>query len=147
MKNVFIFTLALLGTALISCESQKDQPSCDDPVSFVYDVPFELCQGNTAYWAENDEFSIVFQEVVSDSRCAVDVACIWAGRAEVALRFNNFDQAYTDTLALGDFTGSTLTDQVEFAGRTIRLMVVSPDNLAGQIIPQNDYKVTMVVTE
>jgi hypothetical protein len=64
---------------------------------------------------------------------------------EVALRFNNFDQEYNDTLALGDFTGSTLDDQVEFAGRTIRLLTVSPENLAGQTIPQNEYKITMVV--
>lgn len=145
MKNTFIYLMALLATSLVSCESQKEQPTCDEPVSFVYNSPFELCQGNTAYWAENDEFSIVFKEVTSDSRCAVDVDCVWAGRAEVALRFNNFDQVFNDTLAFGDFTGSIHTDQVEFAGRTIRLLAVSPDNLAGQTIPQNEYKVTLAV--
>lgn len=146
MKNYIIYTLALLGTALVSCENQKAQPSCDDPVSFVYDVPFELCQGNTAYWAENDEFSIVFKEVTADSRCPSDgnINCIWSGRVEVSLRFNNFDQVFNDTIANGEITDPY---QTEFAGRTIRLVGISPETMSAQPIPQNEYRVTLVVTE
>lgn len=147
MKNVFFYALALLSLALTSCEDQEQQQSCDDPVSFVYDVPFTLCQGNTAFWAENDEFSIVFKEVLSDSRCPSNADCVWAGRVDVEVRLNNLDQAATDTLAIGDISGSPNADVITFAGRTIRLLAVTPENLAGQTIPQNDYKVTLVVEE
>ena len=144
MKNYCFLALVLLATALVSCKNQNVQSSCDEPVSFVYNEPFELCQGNTAYWAENNEFSIVFKEVTADSRCPFDVNvnCIWSGRVEVSLRFNNIDQVFNDTIANGDITDPY---QTEFAGRTIRLLGVSPESTLYQTIPQNEYKITLVV--
>ena len=46
---------------------------------------FELAVHQTAQMtAEN--ISVTFQEVLEDSRCPVDVTCIWAGLAKVSLQ-------------------------------------------------------------
>jgi len=46
---------------------------------------FELAVHQTAQIrAEN--ISVTFQQVLEDSRCPIDVTCIWAGIAEVSLR-------------------------------------------------------------
>ncbi len=33
-----------------------------------------------------EDISVTFQQVLEDSRCPIDVTCIWAGLAEVSLR-------------------------------------------------------------
>jgi len=46
---------------------------------------FELAVHQTAQISA-EKISVTFQEVLEDSRCPVDVTCIWAGLAEVSLQ-------------------------------------------------------------
>ena len=46
---------------------------------------FELAVHQTAQITA-EKISVTFQEVLEDSRCPVDVTCIWAGLAEESLR-------------------------------------------------------------
>ncbi len=144
MKHPALFTLALTVLSLVACKDEGN-PSCDDPVPFSINTPFDLCYGNTAYWEENNELTVTFKEVLTDNRCPEDATCIIGGGVAVELRFDNFDQAMTDTLALGEPVLLGHPDQVVFAGRTYRLLDVLPHPNTTQSIPLEAYKVRLVV--
>lgn len=86
----------------------------------------------------NVEVYITPLEVVSDSRCPVDVTCIWAG--EVKLKVKLEKAGITDTIEI------TLNKPVEFAGYEVTLKEVAPIKKAEEIIINTEYRFTFVVT-
>jgi len=74
------------------------------------------------------------KEIVSDSRCPLDVQCVWAGTVEVRTQvsFKSFQSEKTfmlgDPQNVGDFV-VTLTD-------------ITPNATAGKIIPVSSYQFT-----
>ncbi|AVR44924.1 hypothetical protein C7S20_06375 [Christiangramia fulva] len=66
----------------------------------------ELCLGGKLAF---EDYSIVFCEVISDSRCSKGVNCIWAGEAKVKLEFFKGNRS----LGTGIFT-SAGTSLAEF---------------------------------
>ncbi|HRH25552.1 MAG TPA: hypothetical protein PLD99_01185 [Parcubacteria group bacterium] len=82
--------------------------------------------------------SIKPTEVVQDSRCPVNVNCIWAGTLKVKVEVYSGLGASTPTIELG---GSITTEAEE-----IKLVSVSPEKMQGETLA-NDYKFVFEVTK
>ena len=78
-------------------------------------------------------------EVVGDSRCPADVACIWAGT--VTLKANLEIRGTVEIAVL------TLGSPVTFAGKRVTLIGVTPGTHSGKTILPRDYRFEFSVTE
>jgi len=87
--------------------------------------------------------TVSFTEVLSDSRCAVDATCVWAGSGRVALNLSSNGQnvsIFVDSNDLNDFTST-----VEAFGLVIRLENLDPLPQLGEVINQTDYNVLLEI--
>lgn len=82
---------------------------------------------------------IVPQEVLEDSRCAVDVQCIWAGRVRLSARVESDAQSTTTEFVLGE-------PRVVY-GRTIILVDVLPPKKEATTPRANEYSFVFSVEE
>ncbi len=100
---------------------------------------FELAVHQTAQMtAEN--ISVTFQEVLEDSRCPVDVTCIWAGLAKVSLQISVSGQEREISLSTSPPENSAV-----FENYTFWLISVRPVPRSDQNIDSSAYFVTVRV--
>ena len=78
MKKASSMVLAAL---LAACAATTE------PGSASLDRDFQVREGEQVA-VDGDRLTIRFQDVTEDSRCAVDVQCVWAGEAVVVLRLS-----------------------------------------------------------
>ncbi|MFA6446059.1 MAG: hypothetical protein WCW14_02300 [Candidatus Paceibacterota bacterium] len=78
-------------------------------------------------------------EVISDSRCAVGVTCVWAGTVSLKVTLQNGNKFEEAVLTLGQGYNS-------FGGLITTLTKVSPQKVAGKTILSSDYIFTLFVT-
>jgi hypothetical protein len=82
-----------------------------------------------------------FAQVVSDSRCPVDVQCVWAGDAVVALRASGAN----DSASLRLHTGGPRT--APFGTWELELVELRPLPRDGIALTQADYEVVLRLKE
>jgi hypothetical protein len=70
--------------------------------------------------------------VVEDSRCPVNVECLWAGRLVVSTRIDGPDWSETVPLVLGE--------PYLARGTTITLTAAHPDKVSERQIPPREYR-------
>ncbi len=100
---------------------------------------FELAVHQTAQiTAEN--ISVTFQEVLEDSRCPVDVTCIWAGLAKVSLQVVVSGQERELSLSTSPPENSAV-----FENYTFWLILVRPVPRSDQTMDRSAYVVTVMV--
>jgi hypothetical protein len=85
-------------------------------------------------------FKVKFVNVTEDSRCPIDVTCIWAGEAKVSLIFES-------NLATQSKIISTLDTAPTFAGYTVSLLEITPQKKANSTIDSDDYGIKVRVTK
>jgi hypothetical protein len=99
-------------------------------------------------WAELPDAGLEIRliEVADDSRCPVDVTCVWAGDAVTAIEVVHAGVEYAFGLHVnpGEATGP---GQVEVAGYRIELESLAPAPKSGLPIPQAEYRAGFRVTE
>ena len=120
----------LLVAFLTGCSSSPSAPG-DVPVG----REFVLKPGESAT-VEGTDLRITFQSVVEDSRCPVDVTCVHAGDAVVAL-------------AVGDHPlqlRSNSEPEEVVGGHILRLERVDPKAYSDRTIPPGDYRAVLKVT-
>ena len=100
---------------------------------------FELAVHQTAQITA-EKISVTFQEVLEDSRCPVDVTCIWAGLAEVSLQVTVSGQERELSLSTSPPENSAV-----FEHYTFWLISVRPVPRANQNIVRSAYFVTLRV--
>jgi len=101
---------------------------------------FELAVHQTAQiTAEN--ISVTFQQVLEDSRCPIDVTCIWAGLAEVSLRVAVSGHERELSLSTSPTDNSAV-----FENYTFWLIRVRPVPRANQDMDSSAYFVTVMVS-
>ena len=83
------------------------------------------------------DVSITPLEIVSDSRCPIDVQCIWAGTVELKAKIESALGESTMTLTLG----KSVTTEAE----EITLTLVTPGKSAGSEIPGSSYRFTFLI--
>ena len=101
---------------------------------------FEVAQGKDAR-VQGTPITVTFRSVKEDSRCAVDVQCVWAGNAAVLVAIAEGTGAATET---------TLNTGIEprsvvVGGHTVRLVGLKPAPHSGKAIPPQDYLATFEV--
>lgn len=103
--------------------------------------PFQLGVGESVIIADAG-FSVGFDHVVSDSRCPLNVDCIWEGNASARTwaEIPRTDRTFFDLNTNPQFRG-----EASFVGFIVRLLGVTPHPFDGVIIDPKDYIVTMVV--
>lgn len=82
-------------------------------------------------------FTVNPRVLVSDSRCPLDVQCIWAGTVEVRT-------AVSTEVAHGEHV-FTLGEPREVGDFSVTLVEVTPAPLAGQAIPESSYRFTFEI--
>jgi len=88
----------------------------------------------------NDEVLIKFTGVGSDSRCPVDVICVWEGNAEVKLKLKK-GSLEKDVLLHTSLSPRSIV----FDGYEILLKEVLPLTKAGQTIKQEQYSIKLII--
>jgi hypothetical protein len=78
-----------------------------------------------------------FRDVLGDSRCPVDVVCVWEGDGEVELEIDVGDGP-TVTVILHT-TGSAGPVQTDVGGYRIALVALSPNPVSTSSIPPSAY--------
>lgn len=110
-----LFTLVLLG----ACSAT---PAADPPgaTAIPDDTPFQLGIGQHARLADGSQ--LTYLRLVNDSRCPPDVQCVWAGNAEIALRWQPASGA-SQAIALHTSSRPGPT-QARIGGRTVALVAL-----------------------
>lgn len=87
---------------------------------------------------------IKFTAVNEDSRCPLDVTCVWAGNAMIRLWITSGRGG--KALILNTNKSSTLSDEAQFQGFKLRLVTLSPYPRTDQKIAPSDYTATLLVS-
>lgn len=103
--------------------------------------PFQLKVGQTAALPDSS-LALRFEAVAQDSRCPVDVQCIWAGDGVVRLSLRTAADSSTADLHTNSGAGPA---SVRLGAWTIELLSLTPAPRAGQPIPAGDYTATLQV--
>jgi hypothetical protein len=131
----FIGLLALMA----SCGGNT--PTAPHEVSL--DKEFQLAPSQVATVADTG-LSLTFESVSSDSRCAVDVVCVWEGDGVVALTAS---QAGRDSAALELHTTTSAggVREARYGEFLIALTALSPQKRSDREIRPGDYRATLRV--
>lgn len=125
-----LFTSLLFATGCASASGPSQVP---------LDEPFELAPGDTA---EADGLTVRFEAVTQDSRCPVDVVCVWQGDATVVLALTTS----ADAAASRELHTGIEPRETRFASYAVGLVSVAPAPRSTVKIAPEDYRVTLRVT-
>lgn len=89
-----------------------------------------------------DGVEIRFAEVTEDSRCAIDVVCVWAGNGAVVLHLSS------DGVPVEAVTVNTTVEprSVERDGLAIRVTGLAPQPVSTVTIDPDEYRVELEVS-
>lgn len=90
---------------------------------------------------EGAGFGITFVAVTEDSRCPVDVTCVWAGNATVELKVGMTDAGDTTVALNTDLEPKAAT----IGGHELRLVALAPVPRSDARIAASDYAATLRV--
>jgi len=111
---------------------------------------FELRDGQSVAFdggRDGGRLRIRFARVASDSRCPVDVECVWAGNAEVILELRLKGRRGTKTLRLNTNASPERPGEVKYGQYTLKLTGLAPrPRSTGKIAP-GQYTATLLVSK
>lgn len=87
---------------------------------------------------EVGDFSLTLNKIVSDSRCPIDVQCIWAG--EVKVEVDLADKSGSETTSISSMGSPHL-----FGSHQVSIVAVTPATQSQKTISSADYKITFHV--
>ena len=134
MEKYFLFLLAI-GVFTACNNSISDQGN-----SIHGNATLNL--GETKYNVTTEN-TVSLDSVLSDSRCPIDVQCIWAGNA--AARFTFLDHGHVIPFTLN--TNAAFPVDTLISGYRIRLIDLKPAPHSGVVIKQSDYKADLLITK
>ncbi|MEW6194169.1 MAG: hypothetical protein AB1521_03315 [Bacteroidota bacterium] len=88
----------------------------------------------------NQKFTLKFQNVTGDSRCPIDVTCVWEGNAEIELVLTNDERTETKVLNT-NLEPRSLT----FEGYSIELRTLNPLPRSTIQINPKEYNIDLVI--
>jgi hypothetical protein len=129
MRRVFIISALLCA----GCAGNPTQPG-------RFGEPFELRAGASA--TLDGGLAIIFDRVVSDSRCPINAICVTAGDAVVAVTISQGAAGSGRRELHTDARGS----EASYLAYTIKLLQLQPFPEAGRPTRPEDYSATFAVT-
>jgi len=137
----FVIAAAALIVSVSGCmtSSQPESGGILNPsIQVQPNTQFDLSPGQEAR-IQGSNVTVRFSRVSDDSRCAVDVQCVWAGNAVVHLSLTSTQSASAETSL-----NTTLDPKaVTYAGYSIRLVGLKPAPKSGTRITDADYVATL----
>jgi hypothetical protein len=88
-----------------------------------------------------------FARVASDSRCPVDVNCVWAGNAEVLFEVGAKAWRGKTTLKLNTNAGGQGASEAKFGRYTVKLVNLNPQPRSNRKIASGRYTATLLVSK
>jgi hypothetical protein len=110
------------------------------PGKVFLDKEFSLALGQTAT-IEGEKLVIKFKAVLEDSRCPVNVVCVWAGNGKVEFETLDID-GQNKTVILNTEEEPRATT---LKGHKLTLISLNPPRIDGVSISPGDYSVTLRV--
>ncbi|MEH1930217.1 hypothetical protein [Nostoc sp.] len=109
------------------------------------DTQFYLKYGQIAY-LRSEGIEIKFSKVIEDSRCPINVTCIWAGQVTIGLDIiKNGRKFSTLILTLSPINDASATQS--FGKYTVTLKEVFPSRKSGVSLVTEDYIAKIVVSK
>lgn len=133
MTLAICLAMPMLASA---CRSERQ------PVRVQLGETFALAIGQSAE-VQGRDLGVTFKDVISDSRCPVDVYCVWAGEATVVLEVISGVQR--EDIEMSMLGGDSVT--IELDGYEITAVALTPHRLADQSIERGDYRLEMTIEE
>lgn len=138
MQKTILLSL-LLSLTVLSCITESDL-SFENSISIDRNDSLNVSLKLNEIVKINDEFEISFLGVEKDSRCPIDVICVWAGDAEVILELKS--KSLNKKFILHSF----LTPQsIVFNQYEIYLTKVLPLRKQNIDIQQKDYSIELKI--
>ncbi|HUF30668.1 MAG TPA: hypothetical protein VMM77_08360 [Gemmatimonadaceae bacterium] len=141
------FLSALLASAALACANSKQpaEPNEGEPQPKVVptNAEFTLRRGESAS-VGGGMLIVTFLAVENDSRCPVDVVCVWGGDAELHFRLASEKSeaaAIVDTLHTG-----VEPRAATYLGYTVTVNGLQPYPHSSDEPGSRDYRVALVVT-
>jgi hypothetical protein len=139
LKVLLAATVVLVAGCKSSEEVLNSDPAGAAVVTEIGQT-FDLRVGQTAR-VGSGQLLVGFRGVAADSRCPVNVQCVWAGDAELRIQVTVGRMAWTD---LTVHTGVE-PRSARFREHTITAVGLKPETRAGSAIPKESYVVTLKV--
>ena len=137
-------TTALLIATVAACSSTTSTDVTASPQTSQTVTQRELGKAFSMKIGESvalNDLRLTFRSVNGDSRCPIDVVCVWAGDAEIALKIEQANRAAVAAL-------HTMLEpkKTEWNGYTISLVSLTPVRRAADAVNPEDYRAEVVVT-
>ncbi len=139
--NPSSLTMASLAFCLLTgCKEGGSPASPSGPVALGQE--FELAPGQSATVGP-EALRVTFQRVSNDSRCAVDVNCIWEGDATVVLSVVRPSRPQAGLELHTSRRGGEAEETYE--GHLVRLVRLAPQPVSSRATDPASYRATLLV--
>ncbi len=139
--------LLLMTVGLCGCTGnsrREGQAYKREAVQAKLDTPFALTFNQIASM-EDEEIVIEFADVTEDSRCPVNVTCVWEGQVTVALNISR-DGKEPGSYSLTSRTGHEKLASADIDAYSVRLLKVEPPKTKDKI-ELAEYIITLRVSK
>jgi len=138
MKLKYIFLLFVIFYLWACLGSQK---SAGSPAAILKDTVAIHFQ--ESYGFDKENIQVTFDSLLEDSRCPVNVVCIWAGNAKVLLTLTK--DSYKQDFILN--TNKRFNRDTVLFGYTISLKNVWPLPHTDSLYTLQDYSIDMIISK
>jgi hypothetical protein len=104
---------------------------------------FTIKVGEQAF-IEAEDFTIAFISVVEDSRCPIDVRCVWEGNARIVTRLS---KAKNNRASIELNTSSRFPREGVFLGYRIELVKLDPQQTSTREIAEREYRASLILSK
>jgi hypothetical protein len=141
MHPASLVMASLVFSLLTACHDGPADPS--DQRTAALGEEFELAPGQSAAVGE-EGLRVTFKSVADDSRCAVDVTCVWEGDATVLVSVVRSSQSPADLELHTSRRGGAAEETYE--RYLVRLTRLAPQPVSTRDTDPASYRATLVVT-
>jgi len=139
MKTLTILSALFLLVLLSGCNKNSELTGDS---SFSLNDTLKLAINKSAINNEN-QLTIRIDSVLNDSRCPMDVECIWEGNAAVRFLFIN-DKEKTKFI-LNTYGGSNFRSDTIIDGYSIQLVKLQPYPVSTKVISNDEYVAELLI--
>jgi len=132
MKKYLLLLMALL---MVSClDFLSNSPDDEKEEVILNQTTYELRVGETIKTQNLGEVSLV--DVLEDSRCPIDVECVWEGNLKISLEIDEVKYELNTALE---------PKEKEVKGKKVSIYQVTPDAISTKEIKKDEYIITIMV--
>jgi hypothetical protein len=135
-----LLRLVLTGVALFICSNAAAGQTARAGREFKVKV-------GQVVTLDGGSLRVRFERVASDSRCPVDVDCVWAGNAEVVVEVGGRRGRGKQTLTLNTDAGGQVPSEAKYGRYTVKLVNLSPQPRGDRKIQPGRYTATLLVSK